>query len=68
MAYHKCGYFIEDIPHNDTGFLTNFTKYCPKCGKRYEEKDLEVFVGAKVWNGIWWNPLTWFKFKIIERE
>ena len=60
MAYHKCGDLITDIPVNDIGFLTDFTKYCPKCGTRYKNADLEVFVGRFISLAKWYNPFTWF--------
>ncbi len=68
MAYHKCGYLIEDIPHNNIDFFTHFIHYCPKCGKQYELKDLDIFIGAIIWNGVWYNPFTWFKEKAIKKE
>lgn len=65
-AIHECGHF-EDVPFGNSGFLTSFGKLCTKCGKGWNDS-VEVFVAREVFDGKWWNPLTWFQNKLVRRD
>lgn len=56
----KCGYYESHISNH----LQIFGHPCPKCGVC----DWECEVIAKEeFNGQWYNPLTWFNFKLIRK-
>ncbi len=65
FAKHECGH-IERIPHGNISFLTKFGYICPKCGKPWKVCDIdEQFIGHEKFDGKWYNPLSWFNWKIV---
>lgn len=65
-AEHKCGH-IERVSFGEKRFLTDLGRLCSRCGEPWRDGEFKMFVGREVWDGKWYNPLTWFKFKVIRK-
>lgn len=53
----SCGAYEHDF-HN---FVNIFDHICGKCGE--SSWDTEI-IGREIWIGVWWNPLTFFDYKL----
>lgn len=43
---------------------------CPQCGLKNSRFDLNFYqkVMRRVSESVWWNPLTWFSYRLEEKE
>ncbi len=57
----NCGYYYNSIGDHANAF----SKPCDKCGEIYWDT---MVIAKEIFNGKWWNPLTWFNNKLERKQ
>ena len=60
---HECGYEVENL----LGRIEK-GKICPGCGGRITQDEIETFAARFEFQGNWYNPFTWFKYKLEKKK
>lgn len=59
-----CGEYMT-APMGSIWFTKNSFPVCPSCGG--PGSSYRLVTARLLWNGKWWNPLTWFSTKMEEK-